>query len=198
MKKLAVLISGGGSNLQAVIDAVAGGEICAGICAVISSNADAYGLQRAKNAGIPTAVASLKEFDSRAERDAFIIKILQAHNPDYVVLAGYLGILTPEFIAAYKNKIINIHPSLLPKFGGDGMHGVGVHKAVIAAGEKISGASVHYVDNGIDTGEVIAQESLVVLPNDTPESLQKRILENIEHKLLVKVLADLCSDKKAR
>jgi len=189
---IAVLISGGGSNLQAIIDAVAKGSLQANICVVVSSNADAYGLERAKQHNIKTFVAPLKQFDSKEARDAAILKTVQAAKADYIVLAGYLGILTPIIIEEYPDKIINIHPSLLPKFGGDGMHGLAVHKAVIAAGEKVSGASVHFVDGGVDTGKVIAQDSLEVLEHDTPESLQKRILENIEHKLLVDTLAKLC------
>jgi len=193
-KKLAVLISGGGSNLQAIIDAVETGKMNATIQIVVSSNGTAFGLERAKKHGIKTAVACLKDFSSMQQRDKFIVDSLAPLNIDYVVLAGYLGILTTDFIASYKNRIVNIHPSLLPKFGGAGMHGLNVHKAVIEAGDPFSGATVHLVDDGIDTGKILAQKMLRVLPTDTPESLQKRIIEEIEHKLLVQTLGLLCID----
>jgi len=192
VKNLAILISGSGSNMQAIIDAIENGAINAKISVVISSNDIAFGLQRAKNHNIKTHITSLKEFGSAQARDKKILEILKPLNIDYVILAGYLGIITSEFIAQYKDKIINIHPSLLPKFGGSGMHGQNVHKAVIAAGEKVSGATVHLVDDGIDTGRILAQDSLDILPTDTPESLAKRILDNIEHKLLVKTLGEVC------
>jgi len=193
-KNIAILISGGGSNMQAIIDAVETDKMSANIKIVVSSNATAFGLERAKKHDIKTVVASLKDFCSPQMRDKFIIDALAPLDIDYVVLAGYLGILTSDFITNYKNRIVNIHPSLLPKFGGAGMHGLNVHKAVIEAGESFSGATVHFVDAGIDTGTILDQESLRVLSTDTPESLQKRITETIEHKLLVKTLRNLCLD----
>ena len=193
-KNLGVLVSGGGSNLQAVIDAAQNGEINGRIAVVISSNPSAYGITRAQNHNIPSAVAALADFDgNRPLRDARIVETLRWYNVDYVILAGYLGVLTEPLLLAYKDRIINIHPSLLPKFGGVGLHGLNVHRAVLAAGEKTSGATVHFVEEGVDTGRIIAQESLDVLPSDTPESLQTRILDQIEHKLLVRVVGDLCN-----
>jgi len=191
-KKLGILVSGGGSNLQAVLDACAAGEINGKVVAVISSNPEAYALTRTKNSGVPAYIAALKNYASREARDAYILEILKKHEVDYVVLAGYLGILTEPLVKAFERRMINIHPALLPKFGGAGLHGLNVHKAVIAAGEKKSGATVHFVDLGIDSGEIIAQESLDVLPSDTPETLQARILSEIEHKLLVCVVKGLC------
>lgn len=194
-KVLAVLASGGGSNFQAIIDDVESGKINAEIAVLIASNDSAYAIERAKKHGIKSHVCALKDFKSGKERDAQILSILKSENIDYVILAGYLGILSIELIDAYKNKIINIHPSLLPKFGGHLYHGLNVHKAVIESKESESGATVHFVDNGIDTGLIIAQDKLKVENNDTAESLQAKILDKIEHKLFVKVIKDLCDDK---
>ncbi len=194
--RLAVLVSGGGSNLQALIDAIyVRGEIDGDISVVISSNAGAFALKRAEQFRIPAAVASLKDHGSPESRDAFILKTLREYAADYVILAGYLGILTDGLVKAYENRIVNIHPALLPKFGGKNYHGLNVHRAVIEAGERKSGATVHFVDTGVDTGLAIAQESLKVLPEDTPQSLQARILDEIEHPLLVRVVRDLCDGK---
>lgn len=190
--KLGVLISGGGSNLQAILDAIETGEINGSVAVVISSNAEAYGLERAKKYGVPVLVAALKDYGSREARDGAVLQSLEKHGAEYVILAGYLGILTPPLINAFENRILNIHPALLPKFGGAGLHGLHVHEAVIAAGEAVSGATVHFVDENIDTGRIVAQESLKILPSDTPESLQARILTEIEHKLLVRVVKNLC------
>ncbi|MCL2061826.1 MAG: phosphoribosylglycinamide formyltransferase [Firmicutes bacterium] len=191
-KNLCVLVSGGGSNLQAVLDAANSGAINARVSAVISSNAEAFALTRAAKHNIPAYTVSLKDYKTRQQRDTAVLEILLKYACDYVILAGYLGIITEPLLNAYPDKIINIHPALLPKFGGAGFHGIAVHKAVIEAGEPYSGATVHYVDGGVDTGKIIAQERLAVLPNDTPESLQHRILNQIEHSLLVKVLQTLC------
>ena len=195
-KRLAVLVSGGGTNMQSIIDATERGEISGSVVVVISSNSEAYALERAKKHGIDSFVCSLKEYQSREERDGKIIEILEKYRADYVILAGYLGILTDELIAKYDNKIINIHPALLPAYGGKSFFGLNVHKAVIADKCKKSGATVHFVGSGgIDTGLIIAQQSLDVLESDTPESLQERILENIEHKLFPRVIKDLCDGK---
>lgn len=196
MKRLLILISGSGTNMQAVIDAVAAGELNAEIVGVISSNPDAAGLNKAEKAGIKTHVCRLKDYESREARDAEILRIADSLKTDIIVLAGYLGILTSELIRRYRNRIINIHPALLPKYGGAGFYGLNVHKAVIAAGEKTSGATVHYVDEGTDTGEIILQRATEVLPTDTPETLQKRILDNIEHRLIVDALRILCNGEK--
>ncbi len=194
-KRLAVLVSGGGSNMQAILDNTLSGNINAEIVAVISSNADAYALIRAKNYNIPAFVCCLKDYSSPFERDNYILSILDKYRADYVLLAGYLGIISQNLVKKYKNRIVNIHPALLPKFGGKNYHGLNVHKAVIEAGEKRSGATVHFVDENIDTGLIIASQGLDVLPGDTPESLQSRILNEIEHKLFVSVVKDLCDDK---
>jgi phosphoribosylglycinamide formyltransferase-1 len=190
--KTAVFVSGGGSNLQALIDAGCN------VCLVVSSNPGAFALERAKNSGIPYVIAPLKNFSDAKERDEFILKELCRYGIEFVVLAGYLGILTDVIVAAYERKIINVHPALLPKFGGKSCHGLNVHKAVIEAKERFSGATVHYVDLGVDTGEIIAQEKLEVLTCDTPESLQERILNTIEHKLLARVVCELTDRKRIK
>ncbi|MCL2847467.1 MAG: phosphoribosylglycinamide formyltransferase [Firmicutes bacterium] len=193
-KRIAVLCSGSGSNLQALIDAEKENKFNGEICLVIASNPNAYALERAKQNNIQTAVFYLSTFATPELRDNAITNLLNLHNIDLVVLAGYLGILTPDFFANFTNPIINIHPSLLPKFGGAGMHGLAVHTAVINAKETHSGATVHYVDCGIDTGCIIAQDSLEILSTDTPEILQQRMLHQIEHPLLVKAVTQLCSE----
>lgn len=194
-KKLAVLVSGGGTNMQSVLDSIDNCEINGKVVAVISSNATAFALVRAKNANIDSYVCALADYKSREDRDKHLLKILQKYNVDYILLAGYLGIITSEIICAYPNKIVNIHPALLPKYGGHNYFGMNVHRAVIAARESFSGATVHFVDNSVDTGLIIAQECLPVESTDTAETLQERILNTIEHKLFVSVVKDLCDDK---
>ncbi len=182
--KLGVLISGSGSNLQAIIDATISQTISSKVVCVISNKEDAFGLTRAEKHGIPTFVVSQKGEAGEQE----VINHLQANKVDLVVLAGYLRIIGKDLLEVYKGRIINIHPSLLPKYGGKGYYGLNVHKAVIANNEMTSGATVHYVEEGIDTGETILQRQLDVLENDTPESLQQRILNEIEHPLLVEAI----------
>ena len=173
--KVAVLVSGGGTNLQALIDKIAAGELPeAEIVKVISSKDGAFALERAVRAGIPAAVA---------KSQADVLAELQSSGADMVVLAGYMKVLSPEIIENYRNRIINIHPSLIPKYCGKGFYGIRVHRAVIAGGEKESGATVHYVDEGVDTGRIILQEKVPVLPGDTPEELAARVLVT-EHRLL--------------
>ena len=173
--KVAVLVSGGGTNLQALIDKVADGQLDdVEIVRVISSREDAFALTRAEKAGITTAVA-------REQQE--VLKELKASGAEIVVLAGYMRVLSPEIIAEYRDRIINIHPSLIPKYCGKGFYGMRVHKAVIEAGEKESGATVHYVDEGVDTGAIILQEKVPVLDGDTPETLAARVLET-EHEIL--------------
>ena len=170
--KVAVLVSGGGTNLQALIDKVADGQLDdVEIVRVISSREDAFALTRAEKAGITTAVA-------REQQE--VLKELKASGAEIVVLAGYMRVLSPEIIAEYRDRIINIHPSLIPKYCGKGFYGMRVHKAVIEAGEKESGATVHYVDEGVDTGAIILQEKVPVLDGDKPETLAARVLET-EH-----------------
>jgi len=193
MKRLAFFVSGGGTDMQSVIDAIEAGKIRATAAVVVSSKPDVYALERAKKHGIPTEVVVSKG-KTPAERDAALVEIVERYGVDLIVLAGYLSILSADFVAKYPKRIINIHPALLPAFGGAGMYGMNVHRAVIAAGAKQSGATVHYVDAGTDTGEIIAQRALDVLPTDTPETLQERILNEIEHVLLPEVVAMLCND----
>ncbi|MDR2201386.1 MAG: phosphoribosylglycinamide formyltransferase [Clostridiales bacterium] len=194
-KNLAVLVSGGGTNLQAIIDGTESGRINGRVVLVVSSNADAYALVRAESRGIPTAVCALKDFVTREKRDEKITELLIRANADYVILAGYLGILTAAPLSAFGGRIVNIHPALLPKYGGKNCFGLNVHRQVLAAGEAFTGATVHFVDSGVDTGLIIASESIEVLPSDTPESLQKRLLENVENRLIASVTADLCDGK---
>lgn len=195
-KKLAVLVSGGGTNMQAVLDACAGGVINGEVVIVISSSAEAYAIVRAEKAGIPAYICSLKAYGGdKTARDAEVLRLLKSSGSDYVILAGYLGILPEEIINEFPGRIVNIHPALLPKYGGKDYYGLNVHRAVIAAGERESGATAHFVGVEIDGGPIIRQEKLAVLPGDTPESLQQRILTEIEHPLLVGVVRDLCDGK---
>lgn len=193
--RISVLISGGGTNLQSIIDAMEAGDLLnAKIVQIISSKADAYGLERGKKHGIPTKVISKVEYPDMEERMAAVLKALDDEDTDLVVLAGYLSILAPELIKKYNKRILNIHPSLLPKFGGKGCYGLRVHEQVVAAGEKESGATVHFVDEGIDTGKIILQGKVEVLPDDTPEDLQKRVLVQ-EHKILPEAIRMVIKEK---
>lgn len=185
--RIAVLVSGGGTNLQSVIDAVENKTLESEIVLVASNKENAYGLERARKHSIPAYFINPKEDDY----DGRLQSLLKENKVDLVVLAGYLKIVAPSLIEEYKDRIINIHPSLLPKFGGKGYYGLNVHKAVIAAGEKVSGATVHFVDTGVDTGKIIIQKQLDVMEDDTPESLQSRILNQIEHKILVEAIKTL-------
>ena len=194
-KNLVALVSGGGSNMAAILESIDRGEINGEIKAVISSNAQAYALTRARERGIPAYVCARADYATGEERDAEILRICREANADYILLAGYLGILSPAMIEAYPYKVVNIHPALLPKFGGKGFFGLHVHKAVLEAGERESGATVHFVDTGTDTGLIIAQGKVEVAQNDTPETLQQRILDNVEHKLFPQVVGWLCDDK---
>ncbi|MCI8413480.1 MAG: phosphoribosylglycinamide formyltransferase [Clostridia bacterium] len=194
-KNLVVLVSGGGSNFAAILESIDRGEINGEVKAVISSNAQAYALTRARERGIPAYVCARKDYESGEARDREILRLLREYNTDYCLFAGYLGIVSSFLIDAYPYRLINIHPALLPKFGGKGFFGIHVHEAVLAAGERESGATVHYVDHGTDTGLIIAQRKTEVLPSDTPQSLQQRILDTIEHKLFPEVVALLCDDR---
>ena len=183
MPKIAVLISGGGSNLQSVIDNVKNKNLDCSIEYVISDR-ECFGIKRAENEGIKTVLIDRKEYrNSLSEK---IGEILDG-NADYIVLAGFLSILDTEFVKKWDRKIINIHPSLLPKYGGAGMYGIKIHEAVIKNNEKESGCTVHYVDTGIDTGEIIIQEKVTVAPDDTPETLQQKVLEK-EHIILTEAI----------
>ena len=190
MKNIVVLISGGGTNLQALLDAVAEGRLLARISGVISSTKRAYGLVRAEHAGIPTRVISKRAYPDPVERDAAMLAALRALEADYIVLAGYMSILSPEIIGLYKNRIVNIHPSLIPSFCGKGYYGLHVHEKVLEYGAKVTGATVHFVDEGTDTGPIILQKAVSVLDDDTPEILQQRVLR-VEHELLPLAVAHL-------
>ncbi len=196
MKKLAVFVSGGGTDLQSIIDAIERGYIGnARIEAVISSSSQAYALTRAENHGLHAAVFNKKQFGGDEDETFRALKeYLYEMQVDYIILAGYLRILPAFFVKAFENRIINIHPSLIPKFCGDGFYGMKVHEAVIAAGETESGCTVHFVDEGTDTGKIILQEKVPVYPNDTAETLQARVLE-LEHKLLPKAVKLLTEGK---
>ena len=181
MPKLAVFISGTGTNLQALIDAKKKGKLEADIALVVSSSPQAGGLSRAENAGIPTFVFQEKEYLSKQEATTVLIEKLKGHKIEFIALAGYLKLLAPEIIAAYSDKIINIHPALLPKYGGKGMYGMHVHEAVIAAHEKESGVTIHLVDENYDHGRILKQIKVPVYEDDTAGLLQQRI-QNEEHK----------------
>ncbi|MBF1056960.1 MAG: phosphoribosylglycinamide formyltransferase [Peptostreptococcus sp.] len=185
MKNIAVLVSGGGTNLQSIIDAVEAGRINGQIKLVISNKEGAYGLERAKNHNI----RAVFEKDEQA-----IIDIMKESQIDLVVLAGFLKILSPNFTKAFENRIINIHPSLIPSFCGKGYYGLRVHEAAVEYGVKVSGATVHFVDENADTGPIIRQETVEVLPEDSTQDLQQRVLK-IEHRILSQVVADYCDDK---
>ena len=203
MTKIAILVSGSGSNMMAVIEAVEARALDARVVVVISSNSGAGALIKAKAHGIETVVCALEDTPPditklhlrREARDGMIVSKLNETGAELVVLAGYLGILTPELINTYEGRIINIHPSLLPKHGGVGMYGINVHKSVIEAGDEVSGATVHYVVDDVDGGEIILQRECEVLPSDTPEILQQRVLNTVEHSLLVDAIR-LVLDKK--
>ena len=183
-KNIAVLVSGSGSNLQSIIDNIEQGNLNGKITYVIADR-PCYGLERAENHKIKNIMLDRKLFKEKLSDEISSILENNEEKTDYIVLAGYLSILSNSFIEKWTEKIINIHPSLLPKFGGKGMYGMNVHRAVIEAKEKESGATIHFVDSGIDTGKIITQVKVPVLENDSPEDLQKRVLEQ-EHKLLIK------------
>ena len=189
MLKLAVLVSGGGTNLQAIIDAISAGKITnACISVVISNNANAYALERARAHGIEALCISPKDFESReAFNQAFLDK-LNSYNVDLVVLAGFLVVLPEMMIKEYTNRIVNIHPSLIPSFCGKGFYGLKVHEGVLARGVKVTGATVHFVDEGTDTGPIILQKAVEVEQGDTPEVLQRRVMEQAEWVILPKAI----------
>ena len=183
--RIAVLVSGGGTNLQALIDAQAAGTIHSGeICLVISNNANAYALERAANAGIASEVVLKKELGSQAAFEEKIKELLTQYKIDLIVLAGFMSILSESFTSCYPKRILNVHPSLIPSFCGEGFYGLRVHEAALAYGVKVSGATVHFVNEIPDGGEIIMQKAVEIQPDDTPEILQKRIMEQAEWKIL--------------
>ena len=196
MKRIAVLVSGGGTNLQALIDAQHAGQIVNGeIVAVISSDPTAYALQRAANAGIPGYVVARKDYASNQTMTVALVEQLKALDIDLVVLAGFMTILTEEMVQAYPNAIINIHPALIPSFCGPGCYGLHVHEKALAYGVKLSGATVHFVSEECDGGPIILQKAVEVLPDDTPEVLQRRIMEQCEWKIMPQAVSLFCQDK---
>ena len=183
--KIAVFVSGGGTNLQAILDAAAAGNLPDGeIALVLSSKADAYALERAKNAGVKTAVVSKKECGSQEAFEEAILAELEKNGIEMIVLAGFMSILSENFTGRFPRRILNVHPSLIPSFCGKGFYGLKVHEAALAYGVKVSGATVHFVNEIPDGGEIIAQKAVDILPGDTPEILQKRIMEQAEWILL--------------
>ena len=185
MLKIAVLVSGGGTNLQAIIDGIKNGDITnTEIRAVISNNANAYALTRAKDIGIKAMCISPKDYSPRDIFNQALLDEVNKLGVDLIVLAGYLVRIPEAMVHQYSHRIINIHPSLIPSFCGVGFYGLKVHEAALEKGVKVTGATVHYVDEGMDTGEIIFQKAVDVLPDDTPETLQRRVMEQAEWKLL--------------
>ena len=194
--KIAVCVSGGGTNLQAIIDAIDNGTITnTQIAVVISNNADAYALERARNAGIEAVCISPRSYESRADFNEDFLKQLNSYNVDLVVLAGFLVVIPPKMIEQYRNRIINIHPSLIPAFCGTGYYGLKVHEAALKRGVKVVGATVHFVDKGTDTGPIILQKAVEVEQDDTPEILQRRVMEQAEWIIMPKAI-DLIANGK--
>lgn len=196
MLNVVVLVSGGGTNLQAIIDAVENRTITnTKIAGVISNNKNAYALERAKKHGIANCCISPKDYANRATFNQKFLEKMDELNPDLIVLAGFLVVIPPEMIAKYRNRIINIHPSLIPSFCGTGFYGLKVHEAALARGVKVVGATVHFVDEGTDTGPIILQKAVEVEAGDTPEVLQRRVMEQAEWKILPKAI-DLIANGK--
>lgn len=196
MLNIAVLVSGGGTNLQALIDAQAAEQIQNGaISLVISSRTDAFALERAKKAGIPTRVLLRKGFAEQADYDAALLALLKEFQIQLVVLAGFMTIISETVIRQYENQIINVHPALIPSFCGPGFYGLHVHEAALEKGVKVSGATVHFVNEVCDGGPIILQKAVEVLPDDTPETLQRRIMEQAEWKLLPRAVELFCAGK---
>lgn len=198
MLRIAVLVSGGGTNLQAIMDSLDSGKITnAGIVTVISNNAGAYALKRAEQYGVEGLVLSPRDYPSREDFNRGLLEALKEREIDLVVLAGYLVVVPPCVIREFENRIINIHPSLIPSFCGTGAYGLHVHEMALARGVKISGATVHFVDEGTDTGPIILQKAVPVEQGDTPEILQRRIMEQAEWILLPRAI-DLIANGKVR
>ena len=189
MFDIVCLVSGGGTNLAAIIKAIENGSIKnVRIKSVISNNADAYALERAKNAGIESKCISPKSFSNRDDFNKALLDELKSQNPDLIVLAGFLVNISKDIVDAFENKIINIHPSLIPSFCGKGYYGLKVHEAALKRGVKVTGATVHFVDAGIDTGKIIIQKAVNVLPGDDAKSLQRRVMEEAEWIILPKAV----------
>ena len=195
-KRIAVLVSGGGTNLQALIDAQGRGELVNGeIVAVVASNPEAYALERARAAGIPGYVVRRKAYPSARDMTVALVELLRSLDIDLVVLAGFMVILTEEMVRAFPNAILNVHPALIPAFSGPGCYGLHVHEKALAYGVKLSGATVHFVSEECDGGPIVSQRAVEVLPDDTPEVLQRRIMEQCEWKLLPEAVSLFCQGR---
>ena len=198
MLRVAVLVSGGGTNLQSIIDHVEDGRLTGvELAAVISNNAGAYALERARKHGIPALCVSPKQFATREEFNDALLAAVNGIHPDLIVLAGFLVVIPPKMVEEYPNRIINIHPSLIPSFCGTGYYGLKVHEAALARGVKVSGATVHFVDAGTDTGPILLQKAVEVKEGDTPEILQRRIMEQAEWVILPQAI-QMLADRKNR
>ena len=193
-KRIAVLVSGGGTNLQAILDAQNSGVIKSGeVALVISNNSDAYALTRAQKAGVEGIYISKKELNTQEAFESALISELESHDIDLIVLAGFMSILSGDFTSRYDRRILNIHPSLIPSFCGKGYYGLKVHEAALAKGVKVTGATVHFVNEIPDGGEIIAQKAVEVLDGDTPETLQKRVMEQAEWIILPQSIEKVCA-----
>lgn len=196
MKRVAVLVSGGGTNLQAILESERRGENPNGqVALVVASKPGVYALTRAEQFGVPTAVVARRDYADSEAFDAALLDVLAGHNIDLVVLAGFLSVLGPSVIAAYPNRILNVHPSLIPSFCGPGFYGLRVHEAALARGVKVTGATVHFVNEECDGGPILLQKAVDIQPGDTPETLQKRVMVEAEWKLLPKAIAMVCNDE---
>ena len=192
--KIAVLVSGGGTNLQALLDAQKSGVLCSGeIALVVSNNAGAFALERAKNAGVPTAVLLKKELGGQAGFEKALGETLKEHGIQVIILAGFMSILSGDFTKQYPRRILNVHPSLIPAFCGAGYYGLRVHEAALERGVKLTGATVHFVNEVADDGPIILQQAVAVEPDDTPETLQKRVMEQAEWKILPRAVSLFCN-----
>ena len=196
MTNIAVLVSGGGTNLQALIDPQAADKIENGrIRLVVSSNPEAFALERAAKAAIPSAVLRRRDFDSADDYGAALTALLEEYEIGLIVLAGFMTVLPDSFCRQYENRIINVHPSLIPSFCGEGFYGLRVHEAALAKGVKVTGATVHFVSEVVDGGAIIAQKAVEVEEGDTPETLQKRVMQNAEWILLPQAVSDFCAGR---
>lgn len=196
MLKICVLVSGGGTNLQAIIDRIEDGSLTGvSVAAVISNNQNAYALERAKKHQIPAKAVSPRAFENREAFNQALLETVDHFEPDLIVLAGFLVVIPQQMIQKYPNKIINIHPSLIPAFCGTGFYGLKVHEAALARGVKLTGATVHYVDEGTDTGPILLQKAVSVQPDDTPLTLQKRVMEEAEWVLLPQAIQGIADGR---
>ena len=193
---IAVLVSGGGTNLQALADAQTAGQLGPGrLALVLSSRPDAYALTRAEAVGIPTVTVNRKAYDTREAFTQAVVEALHARDIGLVVLAGFMYVLSPAFCTAFHHRVLNVHPALIPAFSGDGYYGMRVHKAVLGYGAKLTGATVHFVTPETDSGPIILQKAVAVAPDDTPETLQRRVMEQAEWELLPKAVRLFCEGR---